>query len=217
MQFFRMTAFGQYVPDDRGGAVKQRDFKDATDLVVHSLRADGFDASEDGTGRGTPIVPVAFVQNTRDEVRLMGGDGDIVGALPAEPGMKQQSYVAYGLSPDNTGDEELMPTLTQPSISGGEHPAAVAHSLNGNSGRQQVESTYIPAKMAVRRLTPKECERLQGFPDGWTAITYRGKPAADGPRYRAIGNSMAVTVMNWLGKRIQMVEDTPLPAKGELG
>jgi DNA (cytosine-5)-methyltransferase 1 len=54
----------------------------------------------------------------------------------------------------------------------------------------------------VRRLTPLECERLQGFPDGWTAITMRGKPAADSPRYKAIGNSMAVPVMHWVGSRI---------------
>jgi len=56
--------------------------------------------------------------------------------------------------------------------------------------------------MAVRRLTPLECERLQGIPDGHTAITYRGKPTADGPRYRAIGNSMAVPVMRWILRRV---------------
>lgn len=62
---------------------------------------------------------------------------------------------------------------------------------------------------AVRRLTPTECERLQGFPDGWTKIPYRGKPAdecPDGPRYKAIGNSMAVPVMRWIGERIGKAE-----------
>jgi DNA (cytosine-5)-methyltransferase 1 len=62
----------------------------------------------------------------------------------------------------------------------------------------------------VRRLTPTECERLQGFPDDHTRIAWRGKAAEncpDGPRYRAIGNSMAVNVMEWIGERIQMVED----------
>ena len=58
----------------------------------------------------------------------------------------------------------------------------------------------------VRRLTPRECERLQGFSDDWTLIPYRGKPAKDGPRYRAIGNSMPVPVMSWIGRRIQAVE-----------
>jgi DNA (cytosine-5)-methyltransferase 1 len=62
----------------------------------------------------------------------------------------------------------------------------------------------VVTPMAVRRLTPRECERLQGFPDDYTAITYRNKPAADGPRYKALGNSMAVPVMRWLGKRIAM-------------
>ena len=60
--------------------------------------------------------------------------------------------------------------------------------------------------MIVRRLTPKECERLQGFPDDWTKIPYRGKPAEecpDGPRYKAIGNSMAVPVMRWIFERIE--------------
>lgn len=62
----------------------------------------------------------------------------------------------------------------------------------------------------VRRLTPTECERLQGMPDGHTSIPWRGKPAEecpDGPRYKAIGNSMAVPVMRWIGERIQRVED----------
>ena len=62
------------------------------------------------------------------------------------------------------------------------------------------------AGYAVRRLTPRECERLQGFPDDYTLIEYRGKPAADGPRYRALGNSMAVPVMAWIGRRIEFVD-----------
>ena len=68
----------------------------------------------------------------------------------------------------------------------------------------------VSSSGSVRRLTPRECERLQGFPDDWTLIPYRGKPAEecpDTPRYRAIGNSMAVPVMGWIGKRIQEVMD----------
>ncbi len=61
--------------------------------------------------------------------------------------------------------------------------------------------------MAVRRLTPRECERLQGFPDDYTLVPFRGKSAADGNRYKALGNSMAVPVMRWLGERISLVED----------
>lgn len=61
----------------------------------------------------------------------------------------------------------------------------------------------------VRRLTPRlrECERLQGFPDDWTNVPYRGKPAADGPRYRALGNSFAVPVISWIGRRIAAVDE----------
>jgi len=59
--------------------------------------------------------------------------------------------------------------------------------------------------MQVRRLTPVECERLQGFPDGYTDIPWRGKPTSpDGPRYKALGNSMAVPVMRWIGERIDL-------------
>ena len=61
----------------------------------------------------------------------------------------------------------------------------------------------IQQAMQVRRLTPTECERLQGFPDHYTDVTYRKKPAADGPRYKALGNSMAVPCMAWIGYRIE--------------
>ena len=66
-----------------------------------------------------------------------------------------------------------------------------------------VQQTLFPGNGSVRRLTPVECERLQGFPDDWTDIPYRGKPhAPDSARYKALGNSMAVPVMRWLGRRI---------------
>ncbi len=94
---------------------------------------------------------VAFAQNTRDEVREMA----VVGALAAQPGMKQTSYLRLGLQ--------------------------------------------------VRRLTPIECHRLQGFPDGHCKIPWRGKPAdqcPDGPQYKVLGNSMAVPCMAWIGERI---------------
>ena len=62
--------------------------------------------------------------------------------------------------------------------------------------------------LAVRRLTPTECERLQGFPDGWTDIPYKGKEhPPDSPRYKALGNSMAVPVMRWIGERIMIFDD----------
>ena len=78
---------------------------------------------------------------------------------------------------------------------------------------QQIAAVH-QATMVVRRLTPVECERLQGFPDGYTDIPWRGKAESpDGPRYKALGNSMAVNCMRWIGRRIDAVEKgTELPA-----
>jgi len=77
-------------------------------------------------------------------------------------------------------------------------------------GLNESIGVVLQPTMAIRRLLPTECEILQGFPRNWTLIPYRNKPAEqcpDGPRYKACGNSMAVPVMAWIGKRIQMVED----------
>jgi site-specific DNA-cytosine methylase len=201
-------------------------------IVTHSLRSEGFDASEDGTGRGTPLVPVAFVQNSRDEVRLMGGDGSLVGALAAETGAKQQCYVAQPYTLDQAQGQCAAFTQNQ---AGDVLTGDVMHSLGTNSnatGRNAInvaigwseeltahedcagtvqrggdggrhEGVMTP-KMQVRRLTPEECEKLQGFEPGYTKISAK---TADGPRYRALGNSMAVPVMAWIGRRIQMVEE----------
>lgn len=118
--------------------------------VTHTLTAEGHDASEDGTGRGTPVIA------------SYGIAGNTIGRQPGNGG-------------NGTGFcEELSYTLTRTDQHG------VAHD------------------MQVRRLMPVECERLQGFPDGHTDIP----GAKDGPRYKALGNSMAVPVMRWIGKRI---------------
>ena len=136
-------------------------------------------------------VAVAFTQNSRSEVREIGGDGQIVGALAADSGAQQQNYVAQAVAftteqtPKFNAEQAL--TLTKQSPSGGGQPQAVM------------------TAMQVRRLTPRECERLQGFPDDYTAISWRGKPASecpDGPRYKALGNSWAVPVVRWIGRRI---------------
>jgi DNA (cytosine-5)-methyltransferase 1 len=82
--------------------------------------------------------------------------------------------------------------------------------IDSNKGTRRQEG--VLSDMDVRRLTPRECERLQGFPDDYTAVAYRKKPAADGPRYKALGNSMAVPCMWWLGYRIGQAFHT-LPDK----
>lgn len=83
-----------------------------------------------------------------------------------------------------------------------EQPIAVY----GDAGDDMAVEIADGTRWVARRLTPVECERLQGFPDGWTDVEYRGKPAPDTKRYKALGNSMAVPVMRWIGERIGMVE-----------
>jgi len=157
---YRKKGFGDYEPDNKASALKSRDFKDATDLI-------------------------AFAQNSRDEVRIIGEKGRISGALAAEPGMKQQPYIR-----DNS---------------------------------------------IVRRFTPVECERLQGFPDNYTLIPGIGRTIKkynheiimylmtsfgfsestakrfakhpDNVRYKALGNSMATPVVHWIGRRIKLYEE----------
>ena len=210
-------------------------------FVAHSLRGEGFDASEDGTGRGIPLVPYAFAQNTRDEVRLMGGDGSIVGALGADPGMKQQCYVAQPVAFDCKGSEAQTDTSgSTPTLramghqashanaggqlavafdaqAGGETALAtgpVAGALHG--GGKHGGRAAVATRWAVRRLTPMECERLQGFPDGYTDVPYRRRnETPDGPRYKALGNSMAVNAMEFIGRRIELVREV-MAAEPEL-
>lgn len=85
----------------------------------------------------------------------------------------------------------------------GPHDTANIRAASGGSSR-----SYVAEQWAVRRLTPTECHRLQGFPDDYCNIPWRGKDfAPDGPQYKALGNSMAVNVMRWIGRRIEMVEE----------
>ena len=132
--------------------------------ITHTLKGDGFDASEDGTGRGQPIVPVAF--SSKD----YGGDA----TENMSPTLRACGHA------DSHANAGAPPAVAYPILEVGKHP-----------------------DMSVRRLTPVECERLQGFPDGHTDVPYRGKPASDGPRYKALGNSKAIPVVAWLGKRIK--------------
>lgn len=86
---------------------------------------------------------------------------------------------------------------------------SVGHCLRASGGGG--DKPHVLYDMRVRRLTPRECERLQAFPDDHTLITFRGKPAADGPRYKSLGkslgNSMCVNVMRWIGQQIDFVHN----------
>ena len=126
---------------------------------------------------------------------------------------------AENAGPQGVGATEggLMFTLTKTDIHGVAHhmPGNVAPTVTSSgspysrTGNERVEAHGVLTPMAVRRLTPTECERLQGFPDNWSRIPWKGKPedqCPDGPRYKACGNSMAVPVMRWIGEQIARVE-----------
>ena len=110
-------------------------------------------------------------------------------------------------------EDVAFPINTQIGLRGADTSNSSREGLGlGNEGDpsftlQAAHSHAVATQSAVRRLTPRECERLQGFPDDYTLVPHRNKPMSDGPRYKALGNSMAVPVMHWIGKRIQMVED----------
>lgn len=112
--------------------------------------------------------------------------------------------------PDRQTFVGVMPIDSTPDGIAGTVSSKWAKGTGGPAGDECYNLVCVPrGRYAVRRLTPTECERLQGFPDGHTLIPYRGKPASecpDGPRYKALGNSMCVNVMRWIGERIQMVE-----------
>jgi DNA (cytosine-5)-methyltransferase 1 len=158
---------------------------DVTSDVSPTMRSMGHHNSH---ANGGGQLAIAFAQNQRNELREMSA----AGALSADPGVKQQSYVI-------TGTDKTNRVAFETDVSGAVRTRA--------PGQQENSSTTVAAQdHMVRRLTPTECERLQGFPDGYTDVIYRGKKAADGPRYKAIGNSMAVNVMRWIGLRIQQVD-----------
>jgi len=216
--------------------------------VTHTLRGEGFDASEDGTGRGTPLVPVAIAFHpTQDPINsvdichalnananataavAIGVDcfnGAITGDVAATMGTRGSSQNSAGptvLAFDTT-QVTSKANVSNPKpgdpchpLAAGAHAPAIAvsptltasndpsRSPQSSEVTQQVSAVYSNS-MQVRRLTPRECERLQGFPDDYTAIPWRKKTAElcpDGPRYKALGNSMAVPVMRWIGERIQ--------------
>jgi DNA (cytosine-5)-methyltransferase 1 len=301
------------------GGMGRLDYEKET-LIAHTLRAEGFDASEDGTGRGTPLVPVPIDlrQASRGEKLTnkrahgsggapghgIGNAGDPAFTVSERGQAIAQPIMAGGPVGGNQGGDFIVAPIhfqgrgsnidvrqdvaatlgsnadrasggapciafdttqitskanySNPKpgdpchpLAAGAHPPAiafewqrgatqnldmhedfspaliksqtpaVAFDLRGREGGAQFEGPHDTANIraasggssrsyvaatAVRRLTPMECERLQGFPDDYTLVPYRGKPASDGPRYKALGNSMAVPCMRWIGERIELIE-----------
>ena len=156
---------------------------------THTLKAEGFDASEDGTGRGQPII--AIQERAICENPDAGPDGAGFRTDGKAYTLESRSVPqAVAFTQNQSGD--VLQSDNDPS-------------MGTNQNATGRNTPKIMTRSQVRRLTPMECERLQGFPDGYTLLPLK-KPA-DGPRYKALGNSMAVPVMHWIGRRIQMVED----------
>lgn len=180
----------------------------------------GFALSEDVT----PTVKtdhnpaVTFASNQRDEVREL----EVAGALAAQPGIKQQTYIcradgqanamtSVDMAPTLTSHAKKDPPLIYPAEDSIGEDALIQRDMSATLSTHNTQTLITGGRekrsLTVRRLTPRECERLQGFPDDYTDIPYRNKEhAPDGPRYKALGNSMAVPVMRWIGERIRMVE-----------
>lgn len=177
----------------------------------------GKGSSEDGTGRGVPIIAMpstefAFAQNARGELRLESSHGQLSGTL-LRLGKPAEGLPVIATAPPQSPCERILtasftgtsPTLRS-SSQGGEFAHAVVSDITASFLFTPVpppeNAGYDWALWRVRRLMPVECERLQGMPDNYTLVPYRGKSAADTPRYQAIGNSMAVPCISWLGQRI---------------
>jgi DNA (cytosine-5)-methyltransferase 1 len=115
------------------------------------------------------------------------------------------SDIAFAQGTNNGGENVLIKAVGT-DLYNGAITGDVAATMSTAGSTSSKTGPTVMQQMAVRRLTPKECERLQGFPDNYSDIMPKGKPTPDGPRYKALGNSMAVPVMAWIGKRIQEVE-----------
>ena len=244
---YRMVAFGEYSSDETASTLKARDHKDATDLAVtysdvsRTLLAKSNDSMDD-------TLQTYAIHGTQDPCTL----SNMAHTLGRNHGQENAVIAFSSKDSGHDASSEISPTLRAGnSVHGNQNagsPPAVAYAFkagqgakahgigyaaeqsptltNANSGSNQAPT--IMQNMAVRRLTPVECERLQGFLDNHTLIptqkrkqltaeedTYlrHHRPeltaeqayrlAADGPRYKAIGNSMAVPVMRWIGSRIE--------------
>ncbi|WP_376959686.1 DNA cytosine methyltransferase [Azospirillum sp. A26] len=233
--------FGQSGERDVGSCLTNHQGRydlDTETFIAHTLRGEGFDASEDGTGRGTPLVPMLST-TLRARPGAKGVDSDATDTLiptayrtagdgsvyeegdvtaPLTTGTDSSaSIVAFDTTQITSAANYSNPKVgdaCHPLAAGAHAPAvafqasqsgmrlggAVHPTLDSNNGSRRHHGALTEA--GVRRLMPVECERLQGIPDGYTAIEIKGEVVADSPRYKSLGNTMSGPVVEWIGRRI---------------
>ena len=228
---FDMQRISEYGNGEKSSTLKHRDYKDHTDLVVSSAvvyEAHAQDAryreqdvaptiqARHSNMTNTPIVHTTVYENHPSDSRVKDM-GDVCQTVTAKWGMGGGNtpfvYDSSGKPPTltATNDKQLI-HHDEPKIFQQNQREEVRYT--GEDGSisgalcANLQTNYVHQKAVIRRLTPVECERLQGFPDNYTQIPWRGKENKDcpnGPRYKALGNSMAVPVIRWLGERIGTV------------
>ena len=194
---YNKQRIGEYSTEDVASTCVARDYKDATDLVTYGIAENIINRQDHNGGNG-----IGSQQELQYTLNATGVHGiatmsDVAGTLDAS------NYKGQGSR--QGGEREFVAQSFAQNQLGEVRVGDVFNTLNTNSNASGRNTPMLMTQMAVRRLTPTECERLQGFPDGYTQIPWRKKPAEDcpdGPRYKALGNSWAVPVVAWIGERI---------------
>ncbi len=205
----------------RAGESRGQDAVVAT-LTKNYATHHGRTAGNNGGVAENQLVPECY-GTLRQHVRNNSNPGTEAACLIPELACAIQNRDSKGAD-SNTKPGHLIPVVntlafqTRIARNGRGDMGELVNALNAQSGESgkgdaaPCVAAQVGTRWEVRRLTPRECERLQGFPDDYTQIAWRGRAAAecpDGPRYKALGNSMAVPVMRWIGERITRVDAIP--------
>jgi DNA (cytosine-5)-methyltransferase 1 len=207
--------------------------EDDPNLVTYALGSHAGTADGDQTNRshasGGP-VGMGISREIAHSLRA-GRPGSIAVTLNCSGNIPERARALTGSMWKGHDDDTdtLIPTLSaslghhgHSSPRGDGHDPIIAATLNAYSGRNQIEADYLPKAQGVRRLTPLECERLQGFPDGWTCLCGKGHlgssfcECADSPRYRQLGNAVTVPVAEWIARRIRHAEEAVNQSRWQL-
>lgn len=186
---FRMSAFGQYEDDDVGSTLKAVDYKSAKDLVCMS------------TGQ--------------TNAEILDNHSPTLNTIKEQPIIAWENHGQDGRAKElkhvcGTVTSKYRDLYSAPLISFKYKGSQTSNHENLSPTLMAERTNTVASNMMVRRLMPEECELLQGFPMGYTRIPWRNKDpkdCPDGPRYKALGNSMAVPCMRFIGERIQMIKD----------